>query len=227
VLQPLLILVCILSLIFGCLNAFKQQNMKRFLAFSSTNHFGFIFMGLILGTQSGIAASFFYLSFYIILTFGMWTSLILLTYVKTTLGVQTLYQLTRIIELGGLIKTNPGIAFSIFLSLLSMGAIPPLSGFNAKVSVFYALIAVSAEAATYTSIALNLVLIVAFLSSLLSVFYYLRVIKILTFVSTGRSVQEIPVIFALKKTLSTTVGLYILATVTIFNLFSFLLFINL
>jgi NADH-quinone oxidoreductase subunit N len=226
VIQPLLILVCILSLILGALNSLKQQNIKRFLAFSSTNHFGFILMGLILGNQIGISASFFYLSFYIILTFAMWTSLILLTYVKTTLSGQTLYQLTRILELGALTKSNPGIAFSMFLALLSMGAIPPLAGFNSKVSVFYALIATNSTSSAYTCIALNLVLIVAFFSSLLSVFYYLRIIKILTFVSLAQPVSEIPVAFALKRTLSTTVGFFVLATVTIFNLFSFLLFLS-
>ena len=115
IIQPLLIFVCILSLVLGCLNAFKQQNIKRFLAFSSVNHFGFIFMGLILGTKSGISASFFYLSFYIILTFAMWTALTMLTYVKISSGTLRLYQLTRITELGGLAKTNPGIAFLSFL----------------------------------------------------------------------------------------------------------------
>jgi len=59
VLQPFLVLICIFSLILGSLNAFKQQNIKRFLAFSSVNHFGFILLGLIVGTKTGIAASFF------------------------------------------------------------------------------------------------------------------------------------------------------------------------
>jgi NADH-quinone oxidoreductase subunit N len=218
VLQPILISICILSLIFGCLNAFKQQNIKRFLAFSSVNHFGFIFMGLILGTQSGIASSFFYLSFYIILTFGMWTALIVLTYVKSTLGVIKVYQLTRITELGALIKTNPGLAFSIFLTFLSMGAIPPLAGFNAKVSVFYSLIY---EIYSNNSFGLNLVLIFAFFSSLLSVFYYLRIIKILSFVSSS-SLNDT---FVHTVDSKNQIALYVLSFIALFNISSFILFL--
>lgn len=215
IIQILLIFVCILSLILGCLNAFKQQNIKRFLAFSSVNHFGFILMGLLLGTQSGISASFFYLSFYIILTFGMWTALILLTYVKSVSGTLKLYQLTRITELGTLVKTNPGITLSIFLTLVSMGAVPPLAGFNAKVSVFYVLIS---EMHLNPSIGLNIVLICAFFSSLLSVYYYIRVIKILTFIA-ARNVNHQPWVS------TPPAGFLVLAFVTTFNIFSFILFL--
>lgn len=232
-LQPFLILICLLSLIFGSLNAYKQQNIKRFLAFSSVNHFGFILIGLAIGTKAGIAASFFYLAFYIVLTFGMWSSLILLTYVKVTLNktlessrnnenIKT-YQLSRITELGGLANSNPGIAFSIFLMLISMGGIPPLAGFNAKVSIFYALI----EKAFTDSFGgfLPFVLIVAMLSSILSVFYYIRIIKILTFISKTQQIKN-PIIFKFDTTLSGVSGAYILAFITSFNIFSFLLFLS-
>src|SRR5690606_21741961 len=124
-----------LSLILGCLNALKQQNIKRFFAFSSVNHFGFILIGLVLGTKTGIEASFFYLTFYIILTFGLWTTLIMLTYIKDS----RFYQLSRITEVSALIQSHPGLAFSFLIMLLSTGAIPPLAGFNAKISVFLAL----------------------------------------------------------------------------------------
>jgi NADH-quinone oxidoreductase subunit N len=223
ILQPFLILICLLSLILGSLNAFKQQNIKRFLAFSSVNHFGFILLGLIVGTKAGIAASFFYLAFYIVLTFGMWTSLILLTYVKSGKDLQ-LYQLTRITELGGLVNSNPSIAFAIFLMLVSMGGVPPLAGFNAKVGVFFVLIerAFTLEPlGGWLSSLLILVVVVALLSSVLSVFYYIRVIKILTFVSKVHTTKN-PIIFKLKK--RGVVGIYVLAFITSFNLFSFLLF---
>jgi NADH-quinone oxidoreductase subunit N len=222
VLQPYLILVCILSLILGSLNAFKQQNIKRFLAYSSVNHFGFILIGLILKTKVGIEASFFYLTFYIILTFGLWTSLILLTYTKN----MRIYNLTRITELGGLIYSHPGLAFSFLIMLLSTGAIPPLAGFNAKISVFYALIDKA-----YTESLFTVVLIIAMLSSILSVYYYIRVIKILTFVSKTQSFKN-SVLFNTTntlgnntQTLSTITGNYILAFITVFNIFAFLLFL--
>jgi NADH-quinone oxidoreductase subunit N len=220
IIQPFLILVCLLSLILGSLNAFKQQNMKRFLAFSSVNHFGFILLGLVVGTKAGISASFFYLAFYIILTFGMWTSLILLTYIKSN----HIYQLTRITELGGLMNSNPGIAFSILLMLVSMGGIPPLAGFNAKISVLFVLI----DKAFTEPLGglLPFLVVVAVLSSILSVFYYIRIIKILTFVSKVQTLPQplnwTPAIFRFENN---SLGLYILAFITSFNIFSFLLFI--
>jgi len=203
--QVYLCIICLLSLFFGCINAFKQQNMKRFLAFSSVNHFGFILIGLVLGTKTGIEASFFYLTFYIILTFGLWTSLILLTYKKNA----KLYQLTRITELGGLVVTNPGLALSLILMLLSTGAIPPLAGFSAKVSVFFTLL----ECQGFFSI----IFFVALFSSILSVYYYIRVIKI----SFSTSAAVAVVNFDFPKT-----GSYVLAFITAFNLFAFLLFLT-
>ena len=207
-----LTVVCLLSLIFGCLYALKQQNIKRFLAFSSVNHFGFIFMGFP-GTvegSNGIEASFFYLSFYIILTFGLWTGLL-------AFG----NRLTRITQLGFLLNRNAGITFAFLLMLLSTGGIPPLAGFNAKISVFYALL----DPAVLDSLSV-LILFTALLSSILSVYYYLRVIKILTFTTGIATVfAQFPLHphcaeynFRTANAVS-----YVLAAVTAFNLFGFIL----
>jgi len=203
--QLYLCIICVLSLFFGSINAFKQQNIKRFLAYSSVNHFGFILIGLVLGTKTGIEASFFYLTFYIILTFGLWTCLIILTYKNNG----RLYQLTRITELGGLVVTNPGLALSLVLMLLSTGAVPPLAGFSAKVSVFFSLL----ECQGFFSI----IFFIALFSSILSVYYYIRVIKISFSLSSLSSLSLVAP--------NNVVGSYVLAFITAFNLFAFLLFI--
>ena len=226
ILQPYLMVVCLLSLIFGCLNALKQQNIKRFLAFSSVNHFGFIFMGIAHGQShvqtlhsfNTVEAAFFYLSFYIVLTFGLWTGLIVFG-----------ESLSRITELGALLNRNAGLTFAFLLMLLSTGGIPPLAGFNAKISVFYALIGTLGEETQFFGLP-EVILFVALVSSILSVYYYLRVIKILTFSRQLALTVEEP--YKLSKLYQGTAinqyqssAAYILAVVTAFNIFGFLLFI--
>ena len=181
ILQPYLALVAILSLIWGSLNAYRQNNIKRFLAFSSVNHFGFMLMGPVIGTSAAISASFVYLSFYISLTLSIWTCLLLCS---TTQGGRV-YHLTKLGELGTVGINNPGLAFCIFITLLSMGGIPPLAGFHAKVSIFFGLVATSSPLGwLLTFIGLG--------SSLVSVYYYLRLVKILTYLGrVNRSTQVI------------------------------------
>jgi len=104
-----------------------------------------------------------------------------------------------------------------------MGGIPPLAGFNAKISVLLVLI----EKAFTEPLGglLPIVVLVALISSVLSVFYYIRIIKILSFVSTAHTTKN-PVIFKIqKRSIGHFFGIYVLAFTTAFNLFSFLLFL--
>lgn len=183
ILQPFLAFACFFSLILGSLSALKTQNIKRFLAFSSVNHFGFMLIGLISSSLIGINASLLYLFVYIFLTFGIWSLLILLSYTKINGNRRTFYQLTKIPELGDLIKNNPGLAFFAFSLLLSMGGIPPLAGFSAKISVIYALLENTGSFIenfeNISGLGFNLILFAVFFSSVLSVFYYLRIIKVI------------------------------------------------
>ncbi len=212
---------CFLSLILGSVSAMRQQNIKRFLAFSSVNHFGFILIGIVVGTQAGVQSSFVYLFFYMILTFGLWSILILLSYVKTINSKTSFYQLTRIVELGGLVHQKSGITFFIFVTLLSMGGIPPLAGFAAKTSIVFALIEKCQVFATSFSslpgVGFNLILMAVFFSSVLSVFYYIRIIKILFF---GKLKTNM-----LQFRLNSFVVVYILGFFCALNICSFVLFI--
>ena len=211
--QWVLALAAFLSLVLGSLQALRQQSIRRFLAFSSVNHFGFILLGLVVGTAGGVSASTTYLSFYLILTFGMWTSLLLLTYSQ---GNQV-HQLTRILELAGLAHGKPALALGIMVMLLSMGAVPPLAGFNAKISVFYSLLT---SVYAYSPV----LLITALASSVLSVYYYIRVIKILTFLSPVRG-STLTKAWSTEGSMSGAVASYVVAAVVVFNVFAFLLFL--
>lgn len=221
--QPFLMICCVFSLISGSLLAFKQQNIRRFLAYSSVNHFGFILIGLTVGSSNGIAASFMYLFFYMILTFGAWTALIFLSYVEHVQNKPKIFRMTRIAELGGLVQNQPGYAFFLVLLFLSMGGIPPLAGFNAKVCVIYALLTKSSSFCSVfenpQAFGFNLILIVVFLSSVLSVFYYLRLNKII-FSPAGIN-EPVPSIIS-----SSSASVLVLGVITIINVFGIVIFIG-
>ena len=223
IIQPILGICCVSSLILGSFNAFQQKNIKRFLAFSSVNHFGFILIGLVLGTELSIKASFLYLSFYILLTFSFWAHLILISYIKFQGSNIQVYHLTKIFEIGNLITYNPALTFSMILLLLSMGGIPPLACFAAKASIFFVLLDQCQSFVTsfnnVSSFALNLVLIAGFFSSIISVLYYIRIIKILFSLNPK---YNIPFIFNINKNI---INIFILAIICFFNIFAFLFFI--
>jgi len=201
-LQLLLMACCGLSLVLGALNAAGQQQLRRFLAFSSVNHFGFLLLGLVVGTREGVAAAFLYLGFYLVLTFGVWCSLLLMASGGP--------EVTRFLQLGGLASRNGPLAYGLLLLLLSMGAIPPLAGFNAKVSVLYCLLDHPWGGP---------LLVVAVASSVLSVYYYIRLVKILLVTSTAEGVG--PSAAGHPSPLAA----YLVAAAVIFNGFSLLLFL--
>ena len=218
ILQPFFVFCCFFSLVLGSLSALKTQNIKRFLAFSSVNHFGFMLIGVITGTVTGINAALLYLLIYIGLTFGMWSLLILLSYVRINGNHRSFYQLNKITELGDLTKNNPGLTFFAFTILLSMGGIPPLAGFTAKISVLYALIenanSFINSFQNITGLGFNLILLAAFFSSVLSVAYYLRIIKIMFFKTKTHTTP----IFNIDSLLT-----FILGTLCALNLFLILI----
>jgi len=127
--QPFLLICCCLSLILGAHSALKQQNIKRFLAFSSVHNFGFMLIGISLNSQLGINSAFFYLFTYILLTLSLWTCVLILYYNKYKQNKKSIKNIEKSLEFNGFIKNNPTIAMFIFLILLSMGGIPPLIGF--------------------------------------------------------------------------------------------------
>jgi len=226
VLQPMLLLIIILSLVWGSINALQQQNISRFLALSSVNHFGFMLVGLLVHTQQGINASFFYLIIYICLTFGAWTSLIVVRYVVfVNQNVETRH-LTKLLQLSGLLKTNPGLTLFMFINLLSMAGIPPLAGFTSKAAIFLVLLQKFEpffddkffyEPRPVVSFTLLLIIIV--LSSVLSVYYYIRLAKLLFFVPRH---AEKPLMYRAEEEPFTYV---ILGSVLLFNLGAFLFFV--
>ncbi|MDO5290145.1 MAG: NADH-quinone oxidoreductase subunit NuoN [Pseudomonadota bacterium] len=172
--QQMLGLLAIASLLIGNLAAIAQTNLKRMLAYSTISHMGFVLLGLMAGVVAGSAlpAANAYSSamFYVV------------TYVLTTLaGFGVILLLAReghesedIADFAGLNQRSPLYAGIMAICLFSMAGIPPLVGFQAKLSVLQALVSTGLPA--YIGLA-----VFAVIMSLIGAFYYLRVIKVMYF----------------------------------------------
>lgn len=172
--QQMLALLAVASLLVGNLAAVAQTNLKRMLAYSTISQMGFVLLGLMAGVVNGnaLAAANAYSSamFYVI------------TYVLTTLasfGVILLlsregFESEQIADFAGLNQRSPLYAGIMAMCLFSLAGLPPLVGFQAKLSVLQALI--STGSATYIGLA-----VFAVMMSLIGAFYYIRVVKVMYF----------------------------------------------
>ncbi len=154
----------ILCIIIGCITGLNQTKMKRLLAYSAISHVGMILLGILPGTILSIQTSIIYVIIYIVMSVNIFA--ILLSIFKNS----TIY----ITELAGLSRLNPLLAITFSLVLLSLAGIPPLAGFFTKY-----LVLVSAIENEYLVIS-----IIAILGSVISGFYYLRIIKWIYFKDT-------------------------------------------
>jgi NADH-quinone oxidoreductase subunit N len=147
----------------GAVAAIAQSNIKRLLAYSSIGHIGYILIALVAANDDGIKAASIYMFSYMIMNVAIFAILL-------SLKVKNEY-LINISDLKGLSKSNPIVSLSISIIMLSMAGIPPFIGFFGKFYVFIA--AIEQE--------LYVLSVLGVLASVISAFYYLRIIKIMYF----------------------------------------------
>lgn len=165
----LLEILAILSMILGNLIAITQTSMKRMLAYSSIGQIGYVIIGIIVGdSNDGYASMITYMLFYISMNLGTFACIVLF-------GLRT--GTDNIRDYAGLYTKDPFLALSLALCLLSLGGLPPLAGFFGKLYLFWC----GWQAGLYFLVLIGL------LTSILSIYYYLKIIKLLM---TGRN-QEI------------------------------------
>ncbi len=170
--DQILILVAILSLAVGSFGAIFQKNLKRLLAYSSIGHVGFILLGIMIPGEKGISSSLLYILIYSIISIGSFGFLNLITSSTTDKeSDEENEKIFNISALSGLAKTNPLMAFSLAVLMFSTAGIPPLAGFFSK---FFILTAILSHGYLITAI-------VAVLFSVISAYYYLRIVKIMYF----------------------------------------------
>jgi len=161
--QQILWLLSVLSLGVGAFAGLLQDNLKRLLAYSSIGNMGFALMGLASGTLEGVAAMLLYMVIYMVMTAGTFGILLCMR--------RDGRELIRIGDLAGLSRHAPMMAYALAILMFSMAGIPPLAGFFGKFMVLKA--AVGAE--------LYALAILGVLASVVSAYYYLRIIKIMFF----------------------------------------------
>jgi len=171
--KPALVLIAIITMVFGSVVAISQRDVKRMLAYSSIAHAGFLLSGVIALNKSGLEASIFYLFAYGIATLGAFA---VVTLIRDSGG-----EVTDLNRWSGLGKRSPLTASVFALFLLAFAGIPLTSGFIGKFSIF---------SAAYESGNTSL-LIAGVLSSAIAAFFYIRVIVLMFFkdsVEDGTSV---------------------------------------
>ena len=188
---------------FSSVATLYQKKIKRFLAYSSINHVGYMLMSLTTGTLIGAQAFFLYILIYVITIFTFFSVLI-------TLKKRTHKDIIYLTDLLYLKKIHPITRLAITFIFFSMAGIPPLIGFFAKFYVFFAAV----ESNYY------FLLFLSILCSTLSAFYYIRVIKIINF---EKSINLNIVDFKTNTILSSYILLGILFTTLFFVLPNFLI----
>jgi NADH-quinone oxidoreductase subunit N len=180
-------LLSIITMIVGNLFALRQQNIKRFLAFSSIAQVGFILVGISSNSIQGTASVVYFVLIYVfsnLAAFGVAGA------ISQHSGKE------RIEDYKGLYQTNPFISWILALALFSLAGIPPTAGFFGKLF----LITAGASKGNY------LFITVAALNMIISLYYYLRVIRAVFMDTNEQPIGKI------KLDLSTKLGMIICGT---------------
>jgi NADH-quinone oxidoreductase subunit N len=161
--QQMVIVLAVLSLAVGNVIAIAQTNLKRMLAYSTISHVGFILLGILAGTAEGYSSAMFYTISYAMMSLGGFGIIMLMA--------RQGFEADNITDLAGLNQRSPWFAFVMMILMLSMAGVPPTVGFWAKLAVLTAVIDVN----------LVWMAIIAVFFSIIGIFYYLRIVKVMYF----------------------------------------------
>jgi NADH-quinone oxidoreductase subunit N len=151
----------ILTITVGNLFAIRQRNMKRFLAFSSVSQAGYIMLGVIALNATGMASLMYYVLVYI---FSNLAAFGVLGAIENNTGKVSMD------DYNGLYKTNPRLSLAMMLAMFSLAGIPPFAGFFSKFFIF-------TGAVQQGSIAIYVLVLIALINTIISLYYYLLVVK--------------------------------------------------
>lgn len=150
--------IIVASITIANLFAIRQNNLKRFMAFSAISQAGYLVLAVMDGTAQGMTALVFYLLVYMVSNLGAFA---VMTSIEESSGK------INISDYDGLYQTNPKLAFLMTLCLFSLAGIPPFAGFFSKFFVFMA-----AFHAGY-----HLLVFIALVNTVISLYYYLLIVK--------------------------------------------------
>ncbi len=170
--QQMFIILAVLSMAVGNVIAIAQTNIKRMLAYSTISHVGFIMLGILTGTTDGYANAMFYTLAYALMSLGGFGIVILMS--------RAGFEADQLDDYKGLNQRSPWFALLMMILMLSMAGVPPTLGFWAKLAVLQSIIAI------------DMVWLagVAVFFSIIGLFYYLRIIKLMYF---DEAIDEQPI----------------------------------
>lgn len=160
--------LAVLSIFVGSLGGLEQRKLKTLFAYSSVSHTGYLLLSFSTGNIEGLQMMFYYLAIYMVSGLAFWAVYLFLV------NKDDVYFNKNNKELGDLVllkESNPMLAFILTMTLFSIAGIPPLVGFLIKLGVFSTVIKSSAY----------LISLVSILLTVISTFYYIRLIKVLYF----------------------------------------------
>jgi NADH-quinone oxidoreductase subunit N len=168
----MLFILSVLTMIIGNLFALRQQNMKRFLAFSSIAQVGFILIGITGQSAAGSASVVYFVMIYVFSNLGAFG---VVSLVSATTGKETVN------DYKGFYKNNRVLSWILAISLFSLAGVPPTAGFFGK---FFLLLA-GAGKGNYWLIG------IAALNMVISLYYYLRIIRALFMDSNDQPIEKV------------------------------------
>lgn len=200
--SSLFLLVGIISVFFGTVFALRQKRVKRLIIYSSIAQIGFLVIPFLILTLDSFSYLCFFLVIYIITSILIWGNLILFYDSFNCHNGFLLNNLNTffVSNLSGLFKVNKIQAFSFILIFFSISGIPPFAGFLAKIFIFLTLLQFKQLLASFLIILLNLI----------SVYYYIRIIKIIFFETKSLANNNLEFQMTYKNTLQVTL-IHILA----------------
>lgn len=150
--------IVIASITVANLFALRQQNLKRFMAFSAISQAGYLVLAVMGGTAQGMTSLVFYLLVYLAANLGAFAVISVVEQNSGKLGIA---------DYDGLYRTNPKLAFLMTLCLFSLAGIPPFAGFFSKFFVFMAAFKAG----------FHLLVFIALVNTIISLYYYLLIVK--------------------------------------------------
>jgi NADH-quinone oxidoreductase subunit N len=159
--QQIIITITVLSMAVGSIAALRQENIKRLFAYGTIANIGYVLVGIISNSDLGISSAILYLVIYTLASLGVFSFIMMLRKENS--------QILNLQALAGFSQSNSLAAVCMIILLLSMAGIPPFAGFFAKFYIF-----VSAVESNFLFLA-----IIGVIFSVISAFYYLKIIKIM------------------------------------------------
>ena len=193
-------LIAAISIVVGTLGAISQQDIKRFFAFSTINHVGFILLAFSTITFYSVSTIMFYLISYAVLSLNFFAVMMAIRYYigDGKEGKETLLQLSDFVKLR---QANPILAALMCFNLFSFAGVPPLVGFFAKFFVIN--LAVENGLLLYSFIAVMM--------SVLSTYYYIRIIASIYFQNSKEKVvyiyQPMPIYITLVACVTSVINI--------------------